>query len=221
MQYTDSNILIYQFTLDFIDSNMYLLFHEKHALIIDPHISESLELLLMEKDCKDVLILLTHEHYDHTSGVNRLREILPCHVICSETCAKQIQSPETNSASYIMAFAVGKPEQTQQRYLEYCDTTYSCHADETFRDTFSFLFGNHTVSLCEAPGHSPGGQLITIDNHYIFSGDNLIKNTKVITRLPGGSKQQYKEITMPLLKALPKDALFFPGHGEFGFLNTI
>ena len=57
-----------------IDSNMYVILENKKALIIDPCVSEEAKEYLKSEQVKEILVLLTHEHYDHISGVNWLRE---------------------------------------------------------------------------------------------------------------------------------------------------
>ena len=70
------------------------------------------------------------------------------------------------------------------------------------------------IKCVEMPGHSTGSIGIIIDNKLFFSGDSLLKNVHVTTSLPGGSKKDYRSITVPLIKALPNETLVYPGHGE-------
>ena len=74
------------YTYDFypIDSRMYVLLENEKALVIDPCISDDALRLLQENNVTEILVLLSHEHYDHISGVNWLRENFPkVHVMCS------------------------------------------------------------------------------------------------------------------------------------------
>jgi glyoxylase-like metal-dependent hydrolase (beta-lactamase superfamily II) len=57
-----------------------------HALIIDPCINASAMLLLKDHGVNEALVLPTHEHYDHISGVNWIKENLNSKVIASEQC---------------------------------------------------------------------------------------------------------------------------------------
>ena len=83
---------VYRFSMPVIDSSMYLIPAENSCLVVDPCVSEEAEALLRERKIQDCLILLSHEHYDHISGVNRLRELLSCRVVCSEACSQSILS---------------------------------------------------------------------------------------------------------------------------------
>ena len=75
--------------------------------------------------------------------------------------------------------------------------------------------------LRETPGHSTGSICIEVNKKYIFTGDSLVDGAKIITRLPGGSKKAYKEITKPYLDSLNKDVVVFPGHGNEGLIEDI
>ena len=84
-----------------IDSNMYVILENKKALIIDPCVSEEAKEYLKSEQVKEILVLLTHEHYDHISGVNWLRECFPqVKVFCSEACANGIVKPTRNLSAY-------------------------------------------------------------------------------------------------------------------------
>ena len=179
-------------------SNMYICLGNKTAFIVDPQISEQAKRLLEEQEVERIVIVLTHEHYDHISGVNWLRDHFECEVIASEKCSKAIEKPETNLAMFFEVLFLHKDEWKKEKY--YIDDKYFCRTDTCYKNHIEFEWEGHIVSIWEAPGHSEGGSLICVDNRYLFTGDNLIDGHKVITRLPGGNKKEYKERTLPLLK---------------------
>ena len=57
-----------------IDSCMYIWQEEDSVVIIDPCVSKDALLYLRERNINRILVILTHEHYDHISGVNWLKE---------------------------------------------------------------------------------------------------------------------------------------------------
>ena len=63
------NLQIYCSVYEYIDSNMYVIFEQEKAIIIDPHYNAKLAQMLEEKQIKNIEILLTHEHPDHISGL--------------------------------------------------------------------------------------------------------------------------------------------------------
>ena len=43
----------------------------------------------------------------------------------------------------------------------------------------------------------------------------------MITRLPGGNKQDYREVTRPYLESIPGDTLILPGHGAVSLMKEL
>ena len=84
-----------------IDARMYVIVENGKALIIDPSISEDAKKYLKSEKIEDILILLTHEHYDHISGVNWFKEeFTKTKLLCSEPCAKALPKPYKNLSVY-------------------------------------------------------------------------------------------------------------------------
>ena len=48
----------------------------------------------------------------------------------------------------------------------------------------------------------------------MFTGDTIVDGKRIITKLPGGSRKDYAEITKPYLESLDLDIIVFPGHGK-------
>jgi len=191
-----------------LDARMYILINNDEALIVDPCIDNK-ALSALDNSVKKIIVLLTHEHYDHISGVEYLKKRYDCNVVCTERCSEAIQNPKLNLAEFFDIFFVEKNEMDI-----IWEKDYSCHANEVFSGTKTFFWKNHKITLKEAPGHSRGGMIIFLDNNIVFTGDNLVNGNKVITHTVGGSKKIYKKITYPILKELSDDIWIFPGHGD-------
>lgn len=204
---------VYRFPMPVIDSNMYLIPENDNRLIIDPNISAEAERILAKLQIRECTVLLTHEHYDHISGVNRLRERYPCQVICSETCANGIRDPKKNAARYFEAMFLNRDNTVRAFVKTLIDTTYTCCADETYKGQLKLRWNGLILQLTETQGHSPGSQCIRIENCY-FTGDTLIQGQSVITRFPGGSKKSYEEMARPYVKRILPGSMIFPGHGQ-------
>lgn len=211
---------LFRFVLPVINSNMYVLPADGEALIVDPHVSVEAERLLAEGGTKRCTVLLTHEHFDHISGVNRLRELYSCEVICTKDCASALVNPRRNASKFFAALFLGRNEEEQETVKRYLDVEYRCEADTTYEGELRLNWKGIELRLHAAPGHSPGGQLIFAEGRCLFSGDNLVPGERLITRLPGGNKDVYIEQTVPLLHALMDDTVVFPGHGEEGLLGS-
>jgi len=206
---------VYQFVMPVICSNMYVMIDGICALVIDPHISSEAEEILSREGVRDCTVLLTHEHFDHISGVNRLRELCPCRVICTAVCANLIESAQRSGAATFGAlFLLGHTEEERQEIEPWLVPNYTCRADETYEREMELDWHGITLTLREMKGHSRGSQVIEAEGRYIFAGDNLVPWEPVITRLPGGSRVIYEKTVRSYLQALPSHCIVYPGHGE-------
>lgn len=190
-------------------SNMYLLLPqtavEERAVVVDPWRSEALYALLSERGISRLLVLLTHEHFDHTTGVNALRERFEVELVCHSACAQSIGRLRCNRPLGIM----GREE---ERRIAQEIGLYTCTADRTFDRALSLPWDSRTLELTHTPGHSKGSCCIMLDGS-CFCGDCALLDLPVLTRFPGGSQAEYDAITLPYLLSLPETTYFLPGHG--------
>ena len=208
-------ITIYQFVWDVLDSNCYVIKEENSSLIIDPiDLQEFYEFI---KDSKDTTIILTHAHYDHICGLNRVRELVSkTTVICSKTCSINIQSPRknlSNIANAVLAFHENREQRDEVQSFG-CDS-----ADVVYEGSKEIQWNDHLIELTEYHGHSPDSECVVIDKRYLFTGDTLLP-IPTVTRLPGGSTKRFVEEDIPRLEALKIEKVF-PGHGEIGILQNM
>lgn len=213
-----ANCELYSFSFEPINSRMYLIISNGRALVIDPCVDENALQLLRDKGIKDAIILPTHEHYDHISGINWLRHNINCNVIANEECAKNLSNPRYNASAHFDALFLFSSKVIQANVESKNVQPYICEADEVFQQHKYFTWEKHKIEIIKTPGHSKGSACIVIDDLHIFTGDSLIKGVPTITRLPGGSKKDFEEITLPFLKSLSQSAVIFPGHGEAGYI---
>lgn len=207
------DISIIEFEMPVLGSKMYCMIKNEEAIIVDPCLNDNMMSVLSK--VKRARVILTHEHIDHISGVSLVRNIVAdCEVICSRKCAERIIDPRKSLAKYLDAMFCMRNVKDQEiiKRLNLCD--YACSADIYFENEYSFSWQGMDIKCVEMPGHSTGSIGIIIDNKLFFSGDSLLKNVHVTTSLPGGSKKDYRSITVPLIKALPNETLVYPGHGE-------
>jgi hydroxyacylglutathione hydrolase len=219
--YPIADLPVHQFTIPVIGSNMYLLVRGHSALVIDPHICAETEKLLQEVYVQSCIVLLTHEHFDHISGVNRLRQLWPCQVVCTASCAAKIQNAKLSGAMTFSAlFLIGHTEREREAIGPWIVPDYTCEADRAYTGTAALNWQGIPILLKEMQGHSEGSQIIEMGGRHIFTGDNLIPGNRVITRLPGGSRAVYERQVKPYLRALPDDSIIYPGHGEAGYITS-
>lgn len=220
-QYTipvgDLQLDVYAFIYEPVASNMYFIPVEDTGIVFDPNINEELPPLLKQQGIKRVQIILTHEHYDHTTGVEWLQGLIEAPVFCHVDCAKYISSEKGNTPRLVamalktkdMADGGHRCEDFMAQYRP-----YRLKADKTFSGRESFTVNKVTFDCYSTPGHSPGSACYIIDGKYIFTGDSLIQNTPTITRFRTSNNETYENVTRPFLRTLDKNMLVFPGHGE-------
>ncbi len=197
---------ILRYASDLLSSNMYVVKEGAAAVVIDPFRSlAAAEGLAVEK------ILLTHEHYDHISGVNLWKAATGAPVLCSRICGENLQNPRKNLARLFDVFCdlqtwipiTEKPDS---------DENYTCTADEVFEGETTFDWRGHRFRLFEMPGHSMGSIGIVLDESAFFSGDSLMKGLEIELRFPGGSRRAWKSIGARRLAEVPEGIRVFPGH---------
>jgi len=172
--------------------------YTNEVLIIDPGGNE-VELLnfIRSNLFEPQYILLTHEHFDHITGTNCIKQAFPdCKIICSEKCAKGIVDPKLNLSAYY-----GKP---------YCSVYADIKVDQ---NGFMFYWKDIPVACFPWEGHSLGGMFFSI-NDVLFCGDQFIKETKTVVNLPGGNKIKVKESLTFLMNNFHVETLLYPGHGD-------
>ena len=187
---------------------MYLIVENEHAVVIDPFddVSPSNGLTVD-------YILLTHEHYDHISGVNIWKKAAHAPVVCSKACAEHIENPKKNMADHFKEFCELQTW-VELAKLPASDPTYTCSADMMFEDELTLNWQGHVIHMFEIPGHSLGSIGIMLDGKDFFSGDSLMENYGIELRLPGGSRKKWNEIGRSRIEAISEGTRIWPGHFE-------
>ena len=195
----------------YLKSNMYALIEDRHIIMIDPH-----ENYILDMDCILDYIILTHEHCDHISGVNKWKERTNAKIVCSTACGEGIKSPKKNLSQYFDVF------QEMQNWINIEEKIemipYMCKADLIFENEIEISWQNHLIKVFETPGHSKGSECILVDNEILFSGDSLMRDYSISCGLPGGSKKDWAK-TSSILRKLSKNIKVMPGHFEEFYLE--
>ena len=214
-QYRD--ILVYRSVYAPVESNMYFIPLGKNGVVFDPNENEELITLFEQLGTKRVQIILTHEHYDHTTGVKWLQGKIEALVFCHEDCARYISSDKGNSPRLVaMALKTKDLVDGGHRCDDFLEQykPYTLQADKTFLGKDKLVVGGLEINCYSTPGHSPGSACYIIGGKYIFTGDSLIQEAPTITRFRTSNKETFENVTRPFLRSLDKNMLVFPGHGE-------
>ena len=182
-------------------SNTYLLSRpgSPHGLIIDP--GDGTAHWLADRVAihgrQIEYAVLTHEHFDHVSGLLDVREHGSCQVIGSRECSVAITDPTRNFSRYLVQRdVVCEPADLVCEDLNWC-----------------LEWRGVQLRFIPTPGHSPGSICIAVGN-LLFTGDCLLPNVKRVTKLPGGDKAALRKSLALLLDTFDGETLVYPGHGE-------
>ena len=186
-------------------SNCYIVADKasKHCICIDPASEKSEREIcyIVQNGLTLDYVILTHEHTDHTWGVNALLERFPdAKVKCSELCKA----------------ALPKEAKAYFRFY-YDDPNYSYNVERVDCTTeelnWQMEWDDHKVVFIPTPGHSPGSVCIVIDD-IIFGGDTLMPFKPFIKKRNGGSMEQFQASVKRMMETYPAEKFVYPGHGE-------
>ena len=170
-----------------IGTNCYLLEDENThaAAVVDPGDEAARILAQAKEDGVEIkLILLTHAHYDHTTGVAELHKALPDVLVYLH--------PDDAARLGTPVFPPLGMESTP------------------YKDGDVVRVGDIDVQVLHTPGHTPGGVCLMAGD-VLFTGDTLFQGSMGRTDLPGGSYEQIMA-SLARLARLPGDFQVLPGH---------
>lgn len=203
---------IKRFLSPMLDQNMYAVCEGKHCFVIDPYDGEGSDEFL--RGLTVDFLLVTHEHYDHISGVNEFKKKYGACLYANQKCDEHMRKPTKNYSKYFEAYV------KFQKGIEIgnlkINSNYACCADQVIEDEYSMDWLGHRIFIKLAPGHSAGSNLIFLDDTYVFSGDCMLPPEVPAARFPGGDNKAFEAITLPYLRSLDGMLTVYPGHeGSF------
>lgn len=142
------------------ETNSYMLSGDDYAFFIDVGEIDDTMIDFAYKNQKKPhkAILLTHCHFDHIGGVEKVKSFWNCDVIIGKNDADGLQNPQVNLSGL------------------WTDNNISLIADRTVSDGDVFNIGPKEIRVIETPGHTVGGVCYIIDD-LIFTGDTLFKGS--------------------------------------------
>lgn len=185
-----------------VQTNCYLLGDEatKHAALIDPgDRGSALVSWAQESGYQITMILLTHGHFDHISGVKDAQDTLS---------AMGVEVPVyVHKADYPLA-PCGFFDNVTLSNVK--NVHFYDEGDTVTLDSLS-------IQVLYTPGHTQGGVCLVAEN-VIFSGDTLFCGSCGRTDFPGSSSAEIIK-SLKKLSELPGDYQVCPGHDQRTTLN--
>lgn len=195
-------MIIRRFINQLMQSNCYVLSKNGRCIIVDPASEKSEDVIQFVEDENLVpdFIILTHEHSDHTWGVNALLEYCPSiRVLTCKACT--IELPKAWQSYF--KFYYDDPEYSY--YVERVDVTaeeLESHL-EWEDEMFEFMY---------TPGHSRGSMCFRVGNK-LFSGDTLMMSKPFLNKRDG-NREDYQKSIAKLLMWVDELTEVYPGHGD-------
>ncbi len=141
-------------------------------------------------------ILLTHGHFDHIWGTNKLRELSGAPIYAYEVEKALCEDAVTNVSDQ-----VGRP--------------YTVVPDRYLKDGEEITIADMTCRLIATPGHTVGSCCYYFEEGgLLLAGDTLFQESVGRTDLPTGSMSALVRSIRERLFVLPDETKVYPGHGE-------
>lgn len=185
-----------------IQENTYVLWDETNeCVVIDagnslPREDAALDNFIAEHGLKPVLAANTHGHFDHTLGVEHLKQRYGIPFALSSKDAFLLENAATSGS--IFGVKVGAMP-TVERDLD---------GEQEIR------FGKTSLRVLRTPGHTPGHVAFFDEgSKSLFTGDTLFRESIGRTDLPGGDYSWIMRSILDVLVPLGDEVHVYPGHG--------
>ncbi len=185
-----------------IQENTYVLWDESgECIVIDagnssPREDAALDNFIAEHNLKPVLAANTHGHFDHTLGVEHLRQRYAIPFALSAKDQFLLDNAQTSGSIFGVKVGSMPTIGTDLESIE------------------EIRFGKSVLRILRTPGHTPGHvAFFEPESKALFTGDTLFRESIGRTDLPGGDYSWIMRSILDELLPLGDDVHVYPGHG--------
>ena len=193
-----------RFINELMSSNCYVVYDDetKRCLVIDPASEKSIKEkeFIEENHLFLDYIILTHEHTDHTWGVNSLKEKYQnSKLVCSEACNTYAKKA---SRVYFLLYY----DDPDYRYVIVPADILISNQE----DAISWM--GHDIKFILTPGHSYGSMCIDVEG-MLFTGDTIMP-FKPYFNGRDSNEDDWKVTIESLSLKYRTNTIIYPGHGD-------
>lgn len=194
-----ADIKIGRMVLGAVGTNCYFVYRDgnKEVIVFDPaDRGDYIYNTLNERGFNVSAIYLTHAHFDHIWGANKLAELSGAKIYALE--------PERVLC-----------EDATVNYSAQVGRAYTVKVDDYISDNDEISVSDISFKVIATPGHTVGSCCYYIENAgFLISGDTLFQESVGRTDLPTGSGAEIVRSINDKLMVLPEDTKVYPGHGD-------
>lgn len=194
-----ADIKIGRMTLGVCATNCYFLYREgkKETVFIDPaDRGADLFEALTKKGFTVAAILLTHGHFDHIWGAERLRELSGAKIYALDAESVVCRDAYVNVSAQAGRKATIEP-------------------DEWLTEGQEITLADIRFQVIATPGHTVGSCCYYIEEAgFLIAGDTLFEGSVGRTDFPTGSMSKLVRSVKEKLFLLPDETKVYPGHGD-------
>lgn len=185
-----------------IQENTYVVWDDtKECIVIDagnssPREDAALDNFIAERGLKPVLAANTHGHFDHTMGVEHLRQRYGIPFALSGKDRFLLENAAMSGSVFGVKVGAMPP------------------IDRDLDDETEIRFGQTTLRILRTPGHTPGHvAFYEPQSKALFTGDTLFRESIGRTDLPGGDYSWIMRSILDVILPLGDEVQVYPGHG--------
>lgn len=204
---------VHSFLTKYMRSYTYIIEEADHVILIDPCEMDQVKEHIAGKTVD--FAFLTHEHYDHISGVDWVRS-LDAPIVASESCNRNLGDSKLNHSRYYSAFCAVQDRLEGDVIPEV--KSYKTYADWCFDRDYHVSWCGHELLMKITPGHSTGGACLLIDGKTLFAGDTIFRDVPSNPDLMCGDPAALEK-SVAWIMSLPDDTFVYPGHYETFFIK--